>query len=104
MTYLEHVRRRRGREVHRLSHVHLHAVLGHEAVHHDGLSRALLADQQHGLVLLRDRIDQEVGAHIVDVRHEDGVVVGRRVGRVVVVVYVRLPVNPFSYDGRNFRY
>ena len=50
-------------------------------------------------MLLRDRVDQEVRPYVVDVRNEDRVVVGRRVGRVVVVVHVRLPVNPFSYKG-----
>ena len=90
-TYLEHVWRRRGGEVHRVHHVDLHAVLRHESVHHDRLSRALLPDQQHGLMLLRDRVDQEVRPYVVDIRNEDRVVVGRRVGRVVVVVHVRLP-------------
>ena len=78
-------------------------VLGHETVDHDRLRRALLADQQHRLLLLCDRLDEKVGSHVVDVRDENGRIFGSDIGRVVVLVDVAVPVNPTAYVTNRYR-
>ena len=60
-------------------------VLAAVPVYDDGLRRALLADQQHRLRLLGDRIDQEVRSHVIDVRNEDAEVFRNRVLRINVL-------------------
>ena len=64
------------------------------ALEHDGLGGALLPDEQHGLVLLGRRVDEEGGAHVVHVGHQDGGVLGHLARRVAVLLHVRGPVLP----------
>ena len=94
--YLEHVGGGGGGEVDGVRQVPLLVVLRHEAVDDDGLRGALLSDEEDGLVLLCDRGNEEVCAHVVDVWYEDGAVLGGGVGRVAVVSHQRAPVRPLA--------
>ena len=75
----------------------LGVVLSGLSVDHDCLCGALLADQQHGLALLGDGVDEVVRAHVVHVRNQDGGVLGRHVGGIVVLRYLGAPVGPLSW-------
>ena len=77
----------------------LRILFGHEAVDHDGLRGSLLSDQQNGLLLLSDRLDQEVSADVVHVGNEDARVLRGYVGRVDVLSHSRVPVHPLTGVG-----
>ena len=96
LSYLEHVGRGSAGEVERLAHVQLGVVVRHVAVNHHRLGRSLLTNQQHRFVLLSHRLNEERCAHIVDVGHENRRVLGRAVGRVVILLDARAPVLPLA--------
>lgn len=52
---------------------------------HDGFGSALFSDQQHGLPLFGNGLQQEVRPHVVHVRDQDGAVVRDLVFGVDVV-------------------
>ena len=58
----------------------------------------LFTDEQHGLGLLGDRLDQERRPHVVNIGNQDGGVLGGTVGRVVVLVNTSTPVLPLTCD------
>ena len=54
----------------------LRVITGHVTVDHDGLSCALFTNQEYRLVLLGNRLDQEVRPDVVDVGNKDGAIFG----------------------------
>ena len=76
----------------------LGVVLAHIAVDHDSLGRALLADEQHGLVLSGDEVHQELGPDVVYVGHQDGSVLGLMVRWVGVWLHPLVPMLPAPWQ------
>ena len=94
-TYLEHVRCGGRREVQALPQVNLWVVVTKVPIDHDGLRCALLTDQQNGLGLLGDGVNEELCANVVDIGDKDGTVLRGVVRRVVVLLNPLVPVFPF---------
>ena len=77
----------------------LRVLARHVTVDHHRLGGSLLADEEDRLPLLGDRVDEEVGADVVDVRDEDGRVLWGAVGRVAVFGDACVPVHPLTRQG-----
>ena len=77
----------------------LRVVPGQVPVDHDRLGRTLLADEQHGLLLLGDAVDEEVCPHVVHVGYEDRPVLRGVVRRVRVLLNTCVPVLPLACAG-----
>ena len=68
----------------------------------DRLRRPLLPDEQQSLGLFRDSVDQEVRAHVVDVRNKYAEVLGYRIFRVVVLGHLGNYFKPKNLDEPKF--